>query len=85
MTHQSADRKYMCNELASHRNVVGTRALYTPPMQEYLALALTSVAVTSVGSHTVAFVGTERGTVKKVSPDFHFLRSNVSKTYKFSN
>ncbi|XP_041349841.1 plexin-B-like isoform X2 [Gigantopelta aegis] len=62
--------KYLCNmHLESFSMVVGISPLVSSPIKVYLDTILTSIALTTVNEHTVAFVGTSDGLVKKIVLD----------------
>ncbi|XP_059150420.1 plexin-B-like isoform X2 [Physella acuta] len=62
------DNDFLCNtnELESFSNIVGTSPVIRHPVAVYPGLKLTSLAASVVNQFTVAFVGTETGTLKKI-------------------
>ena len=68
MIHNIQDpHQYMCNtNLESFSNVVGILPLESRPVLEYMGQRLTALTVTQVHEHTVAFLGTSYGRLKKV-------------------
>ncbi|XP_050412849.2 plexin-B isoform X1 [Patella vulgata] len=61
------DDEYLCNtNLESFSMVVGINPMVKPPAITYSGTSLTSVALTTINEHTVAFVGTSEGELKKI-------------------
>lgn len=56
-----------CGEVEQNGPLVGSIPLESSPLMVFPATRLTAVALTSVGDQTVAFLGTSRGHVRKVS------------------
>lgn len=56
--------------------IAGTVPIYSPPALTYGNALLTSVAVSTTEQHTVGFLGTSDGHLKKVSHESHFGASN---------
>jgi len=55
-----------CGEVEQNGPLVGTIPLQSSPQMVFPGTQLTAVAVTTVNEHTVAFLGTADGHVKKV-------------------
>lgn len=56
-----------CGEVEQNGPLVGTVPLQSEPLVVFHGTRLTAVALTAVDDRTVAFLGTSRGHVKKVS------------------
>ncbi|KAK7489634.1 hypothetical protein BaRGS_00019029 [Batillaria attramentaria] len=60
-------QQYLCNlNLESFSNVVGILPIERMPVIEFIGQRVTSLNVTNVHEHTVAFMGTSYGRLKKV-------------------
>ncbi|KAK3744733.1 hypothetical protein RRG08_062381 [Elysia crispata] len=62
------DQEYMCNtnKLELFRYIVGLDPVVKQPVLTYRGVGLTALALTVVNEHTVAFLGTDDGRIKKV-------------------
>ncbi|ESO91422.1 hypothetical protein LOTGIDRAFT_105554 [Lottia gigantea] len=61
------DDEYLCNtNLESFSMVVGINPMVKKPVLSYRDQTLTAVALTTINEHTVAFVGTSKGELKKI-------------------
>ncbi|GFR87284.1 plexin-A4 [Elysia marginata] len=62
------EKEYMCNtnKLESFSNIVGLNPVVKEPILTYPGVSLTAMALTVVNEHTVAFLGTDNGRIKKV-------------------
>ena len=55
-----------CGEAEENGPLVGTISLDAVPLKEFPGVQLTAIAATTTGHHTVLFLGTSQGHVKKV-------------------
>ncbi|XP_048257731.1 plexin A3-like isoform X1 [Haliotis rufescens] len=61
------DNEYLCNTLLeSFSMVVGISPIVKAPLRTFQNTLLTAIAVTTVNEHTIAFIGTSDGYLKKV-------------------
>jgi hypothetical protein len=72
--------QYLCNtQLETFSNVVGIEPIARRPVIEFIGQRVTSVNVTRVHEHTVAFMGTRYGRLKKVG---RFIKTK-EETFEF--